>query len=430
MSKVIVISIDGFAGFYWDDASARLPTLRSLAERGVVAPRMETVYPSTTWPTHASLMTGVSPARHGVVGNYILNRETGQPEDLSGDPVYDAPRLLRAPTVYDLAHAAGLRTAAVDWPATRHCPSLDWCLPFFKDQAVFEKETPGPVWQELGRLGFPLDRQGEWAQLPRRFLKDAMVADVAAHVVHHHRPDLLLVHFLCTDSLQHLHGPRSPEAYWALEYVDGLIGRFLGTLAADELDARTGLFVVSDHGFLAVSQEVRPNVRLRQLGLLEADAAGRIRGEARFVTNHGAGYLYLQGGDRPGRARDLAAALGTLPGVARVWTAADYAGLGLPAPEANPLMGDLMLEAGPGWTFGDEARGEDLVGPPRYRGNHGYLPAQPDNGAFLLAAGPGVARGRRLPSVRSRDVAPTLAHVLGLQMPDVEGRPLGALLGA
>jgi predicted AlkP superfamily pyrophosphatase or phosphodiesterase len=274
--KAIVISIDGFAGFYWEDPIARLPTLRRLAERGVVAPRMETVYPSTTWPTHASLMTGVSPARHGVVGNYILNRARGRVEDLTGDPIYDAPRLLRAPTVYDLAHAAGLRTAAIDWPATRQCPSLDWCLPFFKDQAVFETETPAAVWEELGRLGFPRDRQGEWAQLPRRFLKDAMVADLAAHVARQHRPDLLLVHFLCTDSLQHLHGPRSPEAYWAIEYVDGLIGRFLATLPAGELEERTDLFVVSDHGFLAVDREVRPNVRLRQLGLLRVDAQGRL----------------------------------------------------------------------------------------------------------------------------------------------------------
>jgi predicted AlkP superfamily pyrophosphatase or phosphodiesterase len=64
------------------------------------------------------------------------------------------------------------------------------------------------------------------------------------------------------------------------------------------------------------------------------------------------------------------------------------------------------------------------VGPPRYRGNHGYLPSHADNAAFFLAAGPGLARGRRLEMVRSRDVAPTLAHVLGLAMPEIEGRLL------
>ena len=79
--RVIVISIDGFAAFYWRDPEARLPTLRRLAERGAVAAGMETVFPSTTWPTHASLMTGVSPSVHGVVANHILNRGTRVPEE-------------------------------------------------------------------------------------------------------------------------------------------------------------------------------------------------------------------------------------------------------------------------------------------------------------------------------------------------------------
>ena len=112
-ARVIVVSIDGLAAFYWADAAARMPGLRALAERGVVAARMETVFPSTTWPTHVSLVTGVAPDRHGVVGNSILNRGTGTREDLTGDPVYDAADLVRAPTVYDLAHAAGLNVLAL-----------------------------------------------------------------------------------------------------------------------------------------------------------------------------------------------------------------------------------------------------------------------------------------------------------------------------
>ena len=114
MPKAIVISIDGFAGFYWADPRSRIPTLRRLAERGVVASRMEAVFPSTTWPTHVSLVTGVRPERHGVAGNHILNRQTGRVEDLTGDPIHDASALLRVPTIYDRAHEAGLRTAAVD----------------------------------------------------------------------------------------------------------------------------------------------------------------------------------------------------------------------------------------------------------------------------------------------------------------------------
>ena len=33
MSRVVLISLDGFASFYWTDPRVRMPTLRRLAER-------------------------------------------------------------------------------------------------------------------------------------------------------------------------------------------------------------------------------------------------------------------------------------------------------------------------------------------------------------------------------------------------------------
>jgi predicted AlkP superfamily pyrophosphatase or phosphodiesterase len=411
-SRVIVISIDGFAAFYWDDPQARLPRLRALAERGALASAMETVFPSTTWPTHVSMVTGVSPSRHGVVANHVLNRRTRATEDLTGDPIYDAPDLLRAPTVYDLAHAAGIKTAAIDWPATRNARTLDFNLPFFKDQRVFETQTARAVWDELAGLGYPMHRQGEWAQLPKRLHKDEMVGRVAAHVVRRHAPGLLLLHFLCVDSLQHLHGPRSPEAYWALEYVDGLIGRFLDALP-DGLDATT-VFVVSDHGFLPSRREIRPNVRLRKLG------AAR---EARFVMNHGAGALYRLEGDDAALAQ-LAREIAAMEGVSGMWPAADYAALGLPGPAEHAQVADVMFEAAPGYAYGDGAEGEEEHGAPKYLGTHGQRPVHADNAAFFLAAGVGIRRGVALGAIRSRDVAPTVAATLDLRMPNIEGTPL------
>src|SRR5437899_4494235 len=423
--RVIVISIDGFAAFYWRDPAVRAPVLRRLAERGVVAAGMECVFPSTTWPTHVSLVTGVSPRAHGVVANHILNRTTLAQEDLTGDPIYDAPALLRAPTVYDLAHAAGLRTAAIDWPATRNASTLDFNLPFFKDQRVFETQTARVVWEELRALGYPMHRQGEWAQLPKRFYKDEMVGSVAAHVVRRHAPDVLLLHFLCVDSLQHLHGPRSPEAYWAIEYVDGLIGRLLASLPADALD-HTTVFVVSDHGFLPSTREIRPNVRLRRLGALRVDD-GQLTGDARFVMNHGAGALYRLDADVTAVVQ-LAREIEKMEGVSGMWTAAEYAALGLPTPDDHRQVADVMFEAAPGYSFGDLATGDDAHGPPKYLGTHGQRPAYADNAAFFLAAGAGIARGRELATIRSRDVAPTVAQALGFTMEPVEGAVLDAAL--
>jgi predicted AlkP superfamily pyrophosphatase or phosphodiesterase len=428
MPRVIVVSIDGLAHFYRTDPVARMPVLRTLAERGAAADGMATVFVSTTWPSHVSLVTGVGPRTHGVVSNHVLNRATARTEDFTGDPVYDAADLVWAPTIYDRAHAAGLRTAAIDWPATRRAASLDFNLPFFKNQRIFEEHTAPAVWKELAELGYPVERQGDWAELPRRFLKDAMVADLAIDVLRRHAPDLLLLHFLCADSHQHLYGPRSPEAYWAIAYIDGLLGRVLDALGADGLE-QTSVVVVSDHGFLPVTREIRPNVRLRRRGVLSVAADGTLGdAQARFVMNHGAGWVYALDGDHARLARDLRAELATLEGVSGVWTPDEYGGLGLPTPDDNPRAGDLLLEAAPGFMLSDEMRGDEELGAPRYRGTHGQRPEHADNRAVFVAAGRGVKRGASLGAITSRDVAPTLAILLSLPRIPAEGRVLTEIL--
>jgi hypothetical protein len=169
---------------------------------------------------------------------------------------------------------------------------------------------------------------------------------------------------------------------------------------------------------------VRINVALRQLGALRVSADGSLDGDACFVMNHGAGYVYSLARDHERTLAALADALGRIEGVEAVWTPSRYAAFGLPTPEANPLAGDLLLEARPGYYFVDEARGEEVVAAPHYLGTHGYHPRHPDNHAFFLAAGAGIARGGTLATITSRQVAPTVASVLGIAMPGVEGEPL------
>ena len=249
-----------------------------------------------------------------------------------------------------------------------------------------------------------------------------MVSSVAAHVLRRHEPDLLFVHFLCVDSFQHLYGPRSPEAYWAIEYVDGLIGRLLDSLPVASID-RTAIFVFSDHGFLPSTREIRPNVRLRRLGALCVQSNGRMTGEACFVMNHGAGALYRLNADS--RAfEEIAREIATLEGVSAMWTTAEYATVGLPVPEDHVQVAEAMLEAEPGYCFGDTAIGEDEHGAPRYLGTHDQRPMYADNAAFFLAAGAGIARAVEIGTIRSRDVAPTVAETLGSRLPSVEGAVL------
>src|SRR5689334_16551937 len=75
VKHVVLVSIDGLAASYLDDPRADMPTLRMLAKSGARAKGMITSFPSVTWPSHTSLITGVVPAKHGVVGNSAWNRK-------------------------------------------------------------------------------------------------------------------------------------------------------------------------------------------------------------------------------------------------------------------------------------------------------------------------------------------------------------------
>src|SRR5437867_5754468 len=86
---VILVSVDGLAGFYLHDERAELPTLRRMAGKGGRADGLECSFPTVTWPNHTTLVTGVPPMKHGVLGNNYLDRKTATSVPLIPDPLFD-----------------------------------------------------------------------------------------------------------------------------------------------------------------------------------------------------------------------------------------------------------------------------------------------------------------------------------------------------
>src|SRR4051812_38889012 len=100
---VILISVDGLAAYNFDDPRSDIPTLRWMAAHGARAEGMESSFPSVTWPTHTTLVTGVSPGRHGVLANSYYDRAQKKKIALLPDPIFDKEELVKAPTIYDVA---------------------------------------------------------------------------------------------------------------------------------------------------------------------------------------------------------------------------------------------------------------------------------------------------------------------------------------
>lgn len=417
---VVLISLDGFPASALADPMVPVPTLRRLAAAGAAATGMTIVNPSVTWPNHTTMVTGVAPARHGVLFNGILVR--GGPKGAPRvEPWRDKREMVQGDTVYDLAHRAGMGTAQIDWVAIQNPGTITWAFPE-------RPSVDGAVEQEMIAAGVltKADVEG-FTRLPIT-RRDQIWADAATFIIKTHKPRLMLLHFLTLDSTHHRYGPGSLAASGAMAFLDGQVARVIDALQAAGLGSKTTMMIVSDHGFHTTKRVIRANAVLRQAGLIAGDAAA-LQADAYVVPQGGTAMVYVTDPQNRERLRPkLAEIFRSIEGVDRVLGDADFAALGLPSPSANPQMGDLVLVAKQDYAFGGGLDGEAVVAAAAGgAGHHGSLSSEPDMNAIFIASGYRVRPGAKLGHVAAVDIAPTIAALLGLKMGPVDGKALDIL---
>lgn len=433
---VVLVSVDGLAAFYLEDPKSDMPTIRRMAREGASARGMVSSFPTNTWPNHTTLVTGVHPGRHGVIGNSYFDRAVGKTVMLLPDPVFDKDEIVKVPTVYDAAHKAGLKTAATIWPASRNAKTLDWTMPDVKPLDLFLKYSTPSWMDELRKAGIPVDQQEVWCNKPGGGVqRDWMYSHATAHVIKTHRPNLVLLHLVELDHVEHQSGPRSPDAYWATSYADDRIRDLVDAVEAAGLKDRTTFFVVSDHGFFTYTRNILPNVAFRKSGLIQVEGDKVVGRQAWFLPQGGGGFVYVL--DRNRRAElvpKLKGILQNLEGITHVLEEKDYRSLGLATTAQDPRMPDLVVSTREGYSFSDSPLGEstlapaDPKNPDAVKGTHGYHPGDPGMHATFVAWGAGIRRGVKLGVIPSVDVAPTVARVLGVEFPNTDGKALEQIL--
>jgi predicted AlkP superfamily pyrophosphatase or phosphodiesterase len=425
---VVMISVDGLAAYYLDDPKAEMPSIRSLASAGARASMMKASTPTVTWPNHTTLVTGVPPARHGVVGNNYYDRATGKKVTLISDPVFDKDRIVKVPTLYDRAKAAGMTTAAIRWPATRNAHALDWTIPDVKTTELLRKYTTPSLLTECPAAGLDLfaeDKENHFAVAPAK-PTDENCTRVLNFILREHRPRFALLHLINVDHTEHLKGPRSPEAYAAVKAADNQVRQVWEELQRD-FPGRATLFVVSDHGFSPIQRMILPNVILRKAGL--AEGKGK-KNPVQVVSQGGSALLYVRNdSNRSEIIAKVRKAFTGIQGVSKVIGPGQLEAYGVAEPQDDPHAPDMILFADEGCAFGDTAAGElPFVDKPERKGSHGHDPALPDLHATFVACGSGVKPGVRMGEISNLNVAPTIAKLLGLTIPKAEGKTLGEML--
>jgi arylsulfatase A-like enzyme len=427
---VILITMDGFPAYLLTNEQAPIPTLRKLAKEGAVAAGMKVSNPSVTWPNHTTLITGVHPDQHSVLFNGVLMRP-GPGLPVKVDPQRDKTDLVAVPTLFDILHKAGYRTAGINWPCTRNSKALDDDFPDVPQQIT---HTTPRLREELIAQGILKDDTDRSFTAQSAASKDQIWTGAAVHVIEKRRPNFMTFHMLVTDSTHHKYGALSPAGYNAVALVDGQLREVLRALDVAGIRDKTTVFVVADHGFEKAFKILNPNVLLRKAGLLEATSVGQlVRARAQIISEGGTALVYLT---NPETKKEDAAKVRELlreqEGIAEIIEASGFAELGYPDPEKNPQMAQMVLAAKPGYAFNNSAIGDDYMTEVTLeqgsQGHHGYLASNPKMNAVFVAAGRGIKKGARLGVIENIHVAPTIAQLLGVELPGARGKVLKEIL--
>lgn len=422
---VILISVDGMPPDYYitpEKLGLRVPTLTMLKHGGAYAEGVEGVYPTVTYPQHTTMVTGLRPAAHSIVQNRIFEA----PSDPQTKYWYWYAKALKAETLWTVAKKAGMTTAAIGWPVTVGA-EIDYNVP-----EIYEPgETPA-TWNWTAKNSTPgLLEKALGPDLKKDSNVDERLTLVTEYVIKNHRPNLLLLHLIELDGVHHRNGPRTKPAIEMAEREDAYIRRVIEATRQAGIYEKTTFFIVSDHGFASIDKRFSPNVALAKAGLITLDASGKATAwkAAAWPAGGSCAIVLKDANDKATEAKVNELFTKWVKQerspIKQLVTRAELRKL-----QAIPQAA-LMLEAAPGFSFDDTLTGPEIRDSGEtYQGTHGYLPTDPRMRASLIMYGPGVRRGAKLSLAQMIDLAPSIADLLKLKLPNPEGKPLKELLSS
>jgi predicted AlkP superfamily pyrophosphatase or phosphodiesterase len=374
----------------------QMPRLRRIAEEGFQA-ALQPVLPAVTCSVQATMLTGVDPTEHGIVGNGWYFRDLG--EVLLWR---QHNRLVQAEPVWETARRArpGFRAANVCWWYAMGATTDLTVTPrpiYYADGRkepdcyTYPPELHGRLTGQLGP--FPLFRY--WGAMAD-ITSSAWIAGAARSILDRDRPDLTLVYLPHLDYDLQRFGPDAPQAVAAARELDGVAGE----LAEHARSRGATVVVVSEYGITRASRPVDVNRMLRREGLLDVYTQDWMEyldpwvSRAFAVADHQLAHVYVRD---PADVPRVAELVGALPGVETVLDEDGKREAGL----AHERAGELVAVADPDAWFTyyywlDDSRAPDFAKLVEIHRKPGYDPAElfmdPDDPRVKLRAGIQLAR--------------------------------------
>ena len=359
----IVVSLDAFR---WDYPTIyNTPWLDSIAANGVAA-TMVPSYPSSTFPNHFTLATGLVPDHHGIVNSQFWAPEKGELFSRGDSATRYNPYYFGGEPIWVTAKKQGVKSASIYWVGSD--VAIQGLYPDYYLR-----------WDNEPRLTYPqrVDEALRIAKLPES-----------------ERPSLLMVYFDEPDWTTHHYGPVAEESEAVIEQLDSLMGILYRGLK--ELDYGVNLIVTSDHGMTEISDEKFISIEQS----VNPDWVERI-----VSTNPTT--IFCKEGCRDSLFNQLSKVKHI-----SVWRKEE-----VPAHlnyGTSNHLGDIIVAPDLGWQFATTPRG--------LNGAHGYDINEPDMQIIFRACGPDFKRGYTLPhSFSNVDLYSILAELLKIEPAKTDG---------
>jgi predicted AlkP superfamily pyrophosphatase or phosphodiesterase len=406
-----------------DAHGLKIPFLRGMLRDGAHAAGVTGVWPTVTYPSHTTLVTGVSPREHG-----ILNNAQFDPRRTFDGAWYWFASGIKARTLWQAAHDAGLSTASIGWPVSVGAAGVDTLIPEFWRTARPQADLDPTDLALIAALSRPDALLAEMQARLGPYMVgndpgpagDVIKTRYALDILHTRKPRFMTIHLSALDEEEHAHGPFSAEANAELEVLDADLAQLFTAARANDPDAVA--MVVSDHGFTRITHRVNLLPAFIHAGLVDTasdpqtHAASIASWKAQPWIAGGIVAIMLHEPVAADTGQQVRALLQSLKADERNGIDAILEGASIE--QRGGFAGaSFLLVMKLGYTAAAEPTGEivtELHGTP---GSHGFSPEFPEMRAAFFAAGTGIARHRDLGIIDMRQIAPTVAQLLQIQLP-------------
>jgi predicted AlkP superfamily pyrophosphatase or phosphodiesterase len=412
---VVIISIDALRPEFYKDPAWGAINLREIAEKGIYADGVRSDFPSVTYPSHTTIITGKLPAKHGIYYNTPF-----ETKEQVGELGYTDSRRIKTETLWDAAHKKGLKTASVLWPVSVHAP-VDYNMPDApRDIKLADPLLPFRKYSYPAGLFEEMEKNAT-GKLYNRDLDGHLSTDdnltrMGAYLIENYKPNLITIHLVCVDHYAHQEGRMGVDVKKAVANIDRNIGRIIEATERAGIKDSTAFLIVGDHGFVNINAQLAPNVALAKAGLV-GENLQEANWKAQFFQQGGSTFLYLKDKNDQKTLKQVETILNDLPyAQKKLFRIIDRKELDKTG--ADPQV-CLALAAIPGISFSNATDG-DIV-KPGSGGTHGHYPDFPEIQTGFLAFGVGLGKQKIIHEMGLEDIAPIVASLLDLKMTDMDG---------